>query len=133
ELQKFACDFNLNIYECAIYIDLMEYYGIFQPFLFEWNFTRVKNQITNKVKQVILNELPSQHKDMLKGYYKSRWSIFSESCMTTDDKLELFTSILRESVYDGTHADHIYHSFKNRLLYAIQGGKSYVWNETETK
>jgi hypothetical protein len=129
ELTQFTLDFNLKIEECSIYVDLMEYVGVFQPFLFRWEISHVDNNnvIKNEIKDVDLTKVPEDHLDIIKCYYKDRWSAFNESCLTSEEKAQLIANILSNSIFDDFSAEQMQSDFKYRLLEALQNGKSEFW------
>lgn len=129
ELTKFVTDFNLDISKCTIYIDLMEYLGIFQAFLFKWEVKMSNNKaLTNKVYNIDIFSIPDDHRKVLQNFYKGRWSAFSESCLSSEEKVKLIASILSTSIFDDKSANQLQNDFKYRLFEALENGKGDILN-----
>lgn len=61
-VNEFLNEFNLDMFKCDIYLDIMEYLGIHVPYLFRWNVKRKNNYIENNVEEIDINSLNPEEK-----------------------------------------------------------------------
>lgn len=127
-LNELTKEFGINLVECKVYIDLMDYLGVFQPFLFRWVITGENETAAYELLDCSISDLPDTDKQALKSYYRSQWSSFTESCLTTEDKIQLISNILSGSIFDNQSVEELQNDFRYKLLHTLNNGKDEVWN-----
>lgn len=123
---EFLKNLNLDINECKVYIDLMEYLGIRTPYLFKWE-PKKNNMISANLVPIQFFQLDVADLDVIKSYYNDKLSIFTDSLLTNEEKAELIASVLSSSIFDEISIDGVQTSIKFKLLDAIKNGNSLNW------
>lgn len=125
-VSDFLKSFNLDINECKIYLDLMEYLGIRASYLFKWE-PKKSNSISANLVPVQIFQLDLTDLEVIKLYYNDKLSIFTDSLLSNEEKAELIASVLSSSVFDEVSVDGVQTSIKFKLLDAIKKGSSFNW------
>lgn len=115
KLGVFLNSYGINLDKCRLYLDLMEYQGIREPFLFKWELKK-NGCLKNQVKTVAFSDLPLDTLNLIKNYYSDKWSIFKESLLTNEEKVEIVGDLLSTSVYDEINVEKTSLSLKYKLL-----------------
>lgn len=113
--------YGLNLEECRVYLDLMEYLGIREPFLFKWELKK-NGCLQSQVELVAFSDLSLDASNLIRNYYSDKWSVFKESLLTNEEKVEIVGDLLSASVYDEINAENTSLSLKYKLLDAIRVG-----------
>lgn len=126
ELSEFISEFNLDISTCTIYVDLMEYFGVFQTYLFKWAVSKINGVLKNELLSIDLFSLQEEHRSVLQSFYKDRWSAFVDSCLTSEEKIKLIANILSSSIIDDKSANRLENDFKFRLHEALHNKSDFL-------
>lgn len=121
-LAEFLSDEGLDITELTIYVDLMEYYGLNSQFLYRWDIKNITKPIRSQIETVNPSQLSEIDKLVLDSYYSNKWSIFTESCLTNEDKVHLLANALANTVYDDYEVESVQSSIGFELDEAVRRG-----------
>lgn len=119
-LAKYAISKN----ECTFYLDLTEYIGLSKPNLFRWSLGK---SIASALEPIDVSQLNGDDFKVIRLYYEDRWSLFTESLLTNDEKMDLIALALANSVFDEYGADDIHSILKYKLLRAVREGETFKW------
>lgn len=119
KLGVFLKVYGLELDKCQVYLDLMEYLGIREPFLFKWELKK-NGCLKSQVETVNFSDLPLDALNLIKNYYSDKWSLFKESLLTNEEKVAVLGDILSTSVYDEADAENTSLSIKFRILEAMR-------------
>ncbi len=118
--------YGLDLDKCRAYLDLVEYLGIREPFLFKWELKK-NGCLKSQVEPVAFSNLSLDASNLIRNYYSDKWSMFNESLLTNEEKAEIVGDLLSTSVYDETNAENTSLSLKYKLLDAIQNRSKVRW------
>jgi hypothetical protein len=78
--------------------------------------------IQSQIEIVTSSSLSDTDRKVLESYYSNKWSVFTESCLTNDDKVQLIASALFNSVYDDYAMESVHNLIRYKLDEAIKSG-----------
>lgn len=126
KLVAFLKLYGLDLEKCRVYLDLVEYLGIREPFLFKWEFKK-NGCLKSQVEPVAFSNLSLDASNLIRNYYSDKWSMFNESLLTNEEKAEIVGDLLSTSVYDETSAESTSLLLKYKLFDAIENGNKVRW------
>ena len=89
--------YGLDLDKCRVYLDLVEYLGIREPFLFKWELKK-NGCLKSQVEPVAFSNLSLDASNLIRNYYSDKWSMFNESLLTNEEKAEIVGDLLSTSV-----------------------------------
>lgn len=106
-------DFNIDINNAEVYVDLLEYVGIKDNRIYKWEssngvyFDKVEqiNSLDNKV----LN-------DFFYNYYIDKWSTLINSTLNQKEKMDIVARVFAESFLDDYLIQELTSKFHNKLV-----------------
>lgn len=113
---------ELEISKCSIYVDLMECLGIRSNYLFSWSVDKEKGGFASNIAPVSTHELTEFEVEVLRNYYEDRWSLFTESGLTNEEKAEMVANALADSIYDEKSVEGVQLAIRFKLLEVIRNG-----------
>lgn len=118
-IHDFLNDFSLDLRECELLMDLTEYQGLHNPYLFK---LEIKNGNINdfNIIEMTTDNLDYGWKKILQFYYDDKLSIFKESLLSTEEKAELIVKALTNSLLDNLSIENI----KREIDYKLSNKKS---------
>ncbi|MCL4439691.1 MAG: hypothetical protein M1609_03590 [Firmicutes bacterium] len=122
EVEIFVRQQGLEISNCKIYLDLMECLGIRNNYLYRWDVGKGPGGFYSQVKPINLKELFDEEIHVFRSYYEDRWSLFTESMLTNEEKAEIVASALADSIYDENSAEGVQIAIRYKLLDIIRSG-----------
>lgn len=121
-LMEFLTDEEIDPAEINVYLDMMELMGTNAEFLFHWDISNIKKPIRKQFEAVKLDTLSEVDLKVLENYYADKWSIFTESCLTNSQKVELLANALADSIYDEETVELLESTISHKLLEAVEKG-----------
>lgn len=125
-LHDFLNEYDINMDQCTIYLDLMEYLGFHSQYLFKWNLFKQNNRLIGDVEPIDVAALPELHATVFERYYNEKWSVFKDSLLTNNEKAELIAKVLVDTIWDEYSLEDTQAILKYKLMTAFRKNKVLV-------
>ncbi len=120
---------NINWGDIKIVLDLLQFIGVEKNHLFEWIFTVRNEEIKDDIKDLSYSSI--EFKSIISQYYLEKYSTFTNSSLSNNQKSKIVSYALAENCYDDFSVENIARNFKKNLRNAVREKKTL--NDTLSK